>query len=69
MVYLKIKKSLSTYLKYLPTKKRPKETNGPIPKAYITVPMHTIPPKYHQNTTALDSIIVLVKEKDKLVFF
>ena len=57
------------YLTYLPTKKKLADTNGPIPNAYITVPIPTIPPKYQPNAKTLNSINVLVKEKDNLVNF
>ena len=51
--------------KYFPTKKRPRETHGPIPKAYITVPIPTIPPKYQPSAKALNSITVLIREIDE----
>ena len=50
-------------------KKKLADTNGPIPNAYITVPIPTIPPKYQPIANTLNSISVLVKEKDNFVIF
>ena len=49
------------YFIYLPTKNKPADTKGPIPKANIIVPMPTTPPKYHPTITALISMIDRLK--------
>ena len=57
------------YFVYLPTKNKPADTKGPIPKANIIVPMPTTPPKYHPTNTELISIIARIKEIGRFVFF
>ena len=57
------------YLKYFFTKNKPNDTKGPIPNAYITVPMPIIPPKYQPIATAVNSIKVLITEIERFVIF
>ena len=63
------KTSAAAQLNIFPTKNSPKATQGPIPKAKISVPIPTVPPKYQPIITTVISKKALTKAIGKFVVF
>ena len=63
-----IKKTLNYLILFL-TIYRPKATAGPIPTAYIKVPMPTVPPNDHPHKTTITSIAPLISAIEEPIFF